>query len=82
VRAFSSTTAIIDEIVVAAPWREQRCLMRRYLYRQPDRAAAQDMRISKTRYRQECERALEYVSERLAERSSSKMIARKRTVAV
>ncbi len=64
----SANAFMIEAIVNDAPGWMQKVLKRRYLFKQPDSAAAQDMRMSKARYRQEINASLEYVAERVAVR--------------
>ena len=67
-RAVSSTTAIIEEIVRVAPNDTQKMLKRKYLFRQRDYKAAQELKVTKARYREMIECALEYVTDEIAKR--------------
>lgn len=69
--AFSSGTATIEGIIADAPKWVQKLIFRKFVYRQRDAKAAQDMRVTKARYREQLDAAIEHVAFRLALRNSA-----------
>jgi hypothetical protein len=67
----SGSVAAIDAVVAALPGWMQKIIMRSYLWGQPDRLAAQEMRMPRMLYRTQREAALEFVAERIALRRLS-----------
>lgn len=67
-KALTSTTAIVEEVVRTAPNEIQKLLKRKYLFRQRDSKAAEQLRVTKVRYREYVESAVEYVADKLAGR--------------
>ena len=63
----SSIVAKVDHIVSTLPGWMRTTIQRSYLYRQPDRKAAQDLRIPKDTYRLRRISAVEYIAERLGD---------------
>lgn len=55
----------VDRIVATAPAMYQKPLKRRYIWRQPDRFAARELRMERSVYTQIAEDAVRYVSARL-----------------
>lgn len=68
-KSLSSNTAVVEEIVRTAPNETQKLLKRKYLFRQRDSKAAEQLRVTKARYREYVESAVEYVVDRLADRA-------------
>ena len=61
----NSDVAQIDSVVSKLPGWMKQTVFRSYMYRQPDRRAAQDLRLPKDTYRLRRIAALEYVGDRL-----------------
>ena len=75
--ALDSKTMEVDRIVTGLPKWAQKCIRRRYLFGQPDRIAADEMKMRVEEYagRRRC--AVEKVAERLAQRYSAPVSTRK-----
>ena len=77
---FSAQTLAIEAVVVDAPEWMQKGLRRRFQFKQPDSGAAQDLRMRKTRYREDVKAAVEYVANMLAVRRSLRCASREQRV--
>jgi hypothetical protein len=62
---FSGATLAIEAIVLDAPAWIQKVLRRRYQFKQPDSGACQDLRMRKSRYREDAKAAVMYVAQLL-----------------
>lgn len=68
---FSSATATIEAILTDSPNWVQKLIFRKFVYRQRDSKAAQNMRCTKDRYREQLDAAIEHVALQLALRNSA-----------